>query len=66
MSTCLVSIIQGFRSLQHAGADLRGFQGSMEPSQLHRWCLEPSEPEDSWNPLKPSGPQQKKANMSEI
>ena len=28
-----------------------GFQGSMEPSQLHRGCLEISWSEGFWNPL---------------
>ena len=46
------------------GADMTGFQGPMEPSELHRGGLKPSGTEGSWNPpdLEPSGPQEKKEN----
>ena len=60
--------------LHSSGADLRGFQGSMEFYDLHRGCLEPPWPEGArnplgqrvpgtlwtWDPLKPSGLQKKK------
>ena len=57
--------------LHSSGADLRGFQGSMEFYDLHRGCLEPPWPEGARNPLgqrvpktpldlEPSEPQKKK------
>ena len=44
-----------------------GYQGPMEPSELHKGCLEPPGHEDFWNPqdFEPTGTrvQKKKENV---
>ena len=41
----------GGREWRSSGVDLRMFQVPKEPSELLRWCLEPSVSEGSWHPM---------------
>ena len=52
------------RSFFQGAGGFERVPGSIEPSELHRRCLEPYLSEGSWIPLtlEPSGPQEKKNN----
>ena len=49
--TCLIARFR--TTFKQSGADMRGFQGPMEPSLLLRGGLEPSGIGTIWNPLSP-------------